>query len=142
MLDILLVNGRYPDYDDDSIKAGNIGIEGRTIAYIGGDTPDSRLTIDVKGKIVSPGFIDIHMHEDPVLPDGTMVGLHTREQALVVTDKTGRVISRNRVKRTIWRLFSDGGDVYVWEDDKPQMSVALRETRPALWKLVQTEGMK
>ena len=74
-----------------------------------------------------------------VLPDGTMVGLHTREQALVVTDKTGRVISRNRVKRTIWRLFSDGGDVYVWEDDKPQMSAALRETRPALWKLVQSK---
>lgn len=28
--------------------------------------------IDASGRIVCPGFIDIHMHEDPVLPDGSI----------------------------------------------------------------------
>ena len=28
--------------------------------------------IDATGKIVCPGFVDIHMHEDPVLPDGSI----------------------------------------------------------------------
>ena len=33
------------------------------------DTPDAGI-IDAHGCIVSPGFIDLHMHEDPVTPDG------------------------------------------------------------------------
>lgn len=89
MLDILLVNGRYPDYDDDSIKAGNIGIGGRTIAYIGNDTPDSGLTIDVKGKIVSPGFIDIHMHEEDFGRDGKRFIISQRMLEMGVTTVCG-----------------------------------------------------
>ena len=32
--------------------------------------PEADITVDATGKIVSPGFIDIHMHEDPLGTDG------------------------------------------------------------------------
>lgn len=32
--------------------------------------PEADTVIDASGKIVCPGFIDIHMHEDPVEADG------------------------------------------------------------------------
>ncbi len=48
----------------------NILIEDGRIAWVGQGTVPADETIDAAGKIVSPGFIDIHMHEDPVGPDG------------------------------------------------------------------------
>ena len=48
----------------------NVLIEDGRIAWVGQGTPEADRTIDATGKIVSPGFIDIHMHEDPVGEDG------------------------------------------------------------------------
>ena len=45
----------------------NLLIEDGKIAWVGRETPDADITINAGGKIVSPGFIDIHMHEDPVI---------------------------------------------------------------------------
>ncbi|MBQ3123191.1 MAG: amidohydrolase family protein [Firmicutes bacterium] len=70
MLDLLLVNGRYPDFDSGLIKDGNIGVSEGKIAYIGSDTPDAKEVIDVCGHIISPGFIDIHMHEENFAAEG------------------------------------------------------------------------
>ena len=64
MLDILITAGRYPDYEKNQFTEANIGIKDGKIAYIGSETPEAQKTIDAKGKIVSPGFIDIHMHEE------------------------------------------------------------------------------
>ena len=44
----------------------NILLEDGKVAWIGTDRPEADTTIDATGKIVAPGFIDIHMHEDPV----------------------------------------------------------------------------
>ena len=44
----------------------NLLIQDGKIAWAGRDMPDADRTIDATGKIVAPGFIDIHMHEDPV----------------------------------------------------------------------------
>ena len=44
----------------------NILIEDGKIAWVGTSIPEADRTIDATGKIVTPGFIDIHMHEDPV----------------------------------------------------------------------------
>lgn len=44
----------------------NLLVEDSRIVWIGTEMPDSDRRIDATGKLVTPGFIDIHMHEDPV----------------------------------------------------------------------------
>ena len=44
----------------------NILIEDNRIAWVGTSMKEADRKIDATGKIVTPGFIDIHMHEDPV----------------------------------------------------------------------------
>ena len=44
----------------------NILVEDGKIAWAGTGMPEADRIIDATGKIVTPGFIDIHMHEDPV----------------------------------------------------------------------------
>ena len=44
----------------------NLLVEDGKIAWAGKEKPEADKYIDATGKIVTPGFIDIHMHEDPV----------------------------------------------------------------------------
>jgi len=48
----------------------NLLIENAKIIWAGESEPAADEIIDAAGSIVAPGFIDIHMHEDPVGPDG------------------------------------------------------------------------
>ncbi|MEE0796934.1 MAG: amidohydrolase family protein [Anaerovoracaceae bacterium] len=66
MLDILITGGKYPDFTENCFKYANIGVKDGKIAYIGGEEPEAAETIDAGGRVVSPGFIDIHMHEEKV----------------------------------------------------------------------------
>ncbi len=63
--DILIKNGKIVDGGGNPWFYGDIGITGDTITEIGdltGKTADK--TIDAKGLVVSPGFIDMHTHCD------------------------------------------------------------------------------
>lgn len=64
MLDILITSGKYPDFDKNQLVKANIGIQDGKIAYIGDDVPEAKSIIDASDRVVSPGFIDIHMHEE------------------------------------------------------------------------------
>ena len=73
MLDLLIVNALYPDFGnyktgksnaDSSMKKANIGILNGKIHYIGDAEPEAASVFDAEGLVVSPGFIDIHMHEE------------------------------------------------------------------------------
>ena len=44
----------------------NLVMENGKIVWAGREKPDADRIIDVSGLVVTPGFIDIHMHEDPV----------------------------------------------------------------------------
>ena len=70
MLDILITAGRYPDYEKNQFTEANIGIKDGKVAYIGSETPEAEKTINAEGKVVSPGFIDIHMHEENFANEG------------------------------------------------------------------------
>ena len=62
----LIFGGRVMDPANQTDGNFNILLENGKVAWIGTDMPEADVTIDATGKIVTPGFIDIHMHEDPV----------------------------------------------------------------------------
>ena len=70
MLDALIINGEYPDFETGLMKRANIGIREGQIDYIGSGEPEAKEVYDAEGCIVSPGFIDIHMHEEHFKTEG------------------------------------------------------------------------
>ena len=67
----LISGGRLIDPANGLDGHYNILLENGKVAWVGTGCPDADTVIDAAGKIVSPGFIDIHMHEDPV-EDGSI----------------------------------------------------------------------
>ena len=63
----LILGGRVIDPANRVDAMLNLLIDNGKIAWVGTGMPDADETIDATGKIVSPGFIDIHLHEDPVV---------------------------------------------------------------------------
>lgn len=66
MKDLKILNGKIPDFETGTWKTADLLIHQGTITKIGTVCEDTEKTIDAGGKIVSPGFIDIHSHEDPI----------------------------------------------------------------------------
>jgi N-acyl-D-amino-acid deacylase len=61
--DILITNGKIIDGTGNNWYYGNIAIKDGKIYKIGRDlTLPSKKTIDAKGLIIAPGFIDVHTH--------------------------------------------------------------------------------
>lgn len=64
MLDLKIVNGKIIDVENRKIIEGDIGIKDGLITCIGNVNEEAEKVIDAGGHHVSPGFIDIHMHEE------------------------------------------------------------------------------
>ncbi len=58
----LILNGRVMDPESNLDAVRNIGISKGTIQAIKTEPLQGNLKIDARGLIVSPGFIDIHVH--------------------------------------------------------------------------------
>ncbi|HOP52423.1 MAG: amidohydrolase family protein [Synergistales bacterium] len=74
MLDLVIRNGNIIDPSDSPFR-GNIGIVDGKIVEISTEDIPARQSIDAEGLTVSPGFIDIHMHEDK--PQGDSIPYET-----------------------------------------------------------------
>lgn len=62
-VDLLIKNGRILDGTGNSWIRGDVAIKGKTILRIGTALPfTAAKTIDAQGKIIAPGFIDVHTH--------------------------------------------------------------------------------
>ncbi|MBK5252908.1 MAG: amidohydrolase family protein [Peptostreptococcaceae bacterium] len=70
MLDLLIKGGKYTDFNTGEFVSGNVGIEQGTIVSLGDEELEAIKVIDAAGKIISPGFIDIHMHEEKFKKEG------------------------------------------------------------------------
>lgn len=64
MLDLKIINGKIIDVENKKIIEGDIGIKDGVITGTGNVASEAMCVIDAKGHHVSPGFIDIHMHEE------------------------------------------------------------------------------
>ena len=85
MTDLVLNNCEIID-PIDGIYSGNIGIKDGEIVSVSQEKHSAEEVIDLKGMQVSPGFIDIHVHENKIIGDkvdlttfeyGTKMGVTT-----------------------------------------------------------------
>ena len=60
--DIVIKQGRVIDPETDLDQICNIGIIGNEISNITKKSINGKVTINAKGLVVSPGFIDLHAH--------------------------------------------------------------------------------
>jgi N-acyl-D-aspartate/D-glutamate deacylase len=65
--DLVIVNGRVIDPETRLDAQRNVGINGATIATISEQPLSGRRTIDARGLVVAPGFIDVHSHTPSLL---------------------------------------------------------------------------
>ena len=66
MYDIKIINARVFDFDTEKDSITDIGIEDGKIISIKNTEGSGKIEIDAGGKVVSPGFVDIHMHEEVI----------------------------------------------------------------------------
>ncbi len=69
---ILIQNGLLIDPENLVCSKRSLYLENGKVAPVPESEVKADLVIDAKNKIVCPGFIDIHMHEDPIGPDGKL----------------------------------------------------------------------
>ena len=83
MYDLIIKNGIIYDGTGDKPFVADIAIKGRKIEAIGELDEVSKQTINAEGKVVAPGFVDIHTHYDgqvtwdPYLRPSTYHGVTT-----------------------------------------------------------------
>ncbi|NIR48815.1 amidohydrolase family protein [candidate division KSB1 bacterium] len=78
--DILIINGRILDGTGNPWFEGDVGIrDGRIVAVGELQVKSAVRTIDVQGKYVTPGFIDLHSHADDTQEIGSTKGLRSRD---------------------------------------------------------------
>lgn len=66
--DVVFRNAMVVDGSGAPARAGDVGVTGEAIATISAPRSlEGRRTIDATGKVVSPGFVDIHSHGDYTL---------------------------------------------------------------------------
>lgn len=64
MYDIVIKEGMIVDFENNRIFIGDVGIKNGKIMDVGKCNKNAKKVINANGLIVSPGFIDIHMHEE------------------------------------------------------------------------------
>ena len=110
MYDLLITGGLVLDGSVNPGIYAAVGVEGDTVTILRGDVSEieAARTIDASGKVVCPGFIDIHSHSGLVLladPEH-MAKVHQGVTTEVVSASTGSPTRRSTTRRTCRRVCS------------------------------------
>ncbi len=84
--DVVILNGRVMDPKSGSDARSNVGITRGTIRTITTVPLQGRITLDASGLIVSPGFIDLHVHFDPHGRDQAYFSMKTMDGVTTALD--------------------------------------------------------
>ncbi|MPZ21736.1 MAG: amidohydrolase family protein [Luteitalea sp.] len=88
--DLIVQGGRVYDGHSDAMKPADVAIAGDRIAAVGDlGTASASLVIDARGKLVTPGFIDVHSHAGESLTRAPL----NQAQALIAQGVTTIVIN-------------------------------------------------
>ena len=64
MHDLILEGGTLVDGTGAKPREADVAIDGGRISAVGKNLGPARRTLDARGKLVTPGFVDIHTHYD------------------------------------------------------------------------------
>jgi N-acyl-D-aspartate/D-glutamate deacylase len=64
MHDLVIRGGTIIDGTGGAPREGDVAIDGGRIASVGGTLGQGRREIDARGRVVAPGFVDVHTHYD------------------------------------------------------------------------------
>ena len=95
----------------------NLLVEDGRIVWIGTEMPDADRRIDATGKLVTPGFIDIHMHEDPVQDEKIQQDIFLMMLRMGVTTAVGGNCGIN--------VYDPGAYLNIVDKDGAAVNVAL-----------------
>lgn len=123
MYDVLIKNARVIDGTGKPPVEADVAVEGERIAKVGRlEGANARTVMECRGRVVSPGFIDMHSHADfslPLLP--TADSLVHQGVTTVVTGQCGLspapliAETRREVVAALGGFFSEVGRQMPWE---------------------------
>jgi len=87
--DLLITNARIVDGTGNPWFWGSVGIRDGKIAGVGRLNGTAEQTIDAKGKIVAPGFIDVHGHTEDIFGNPTAENFVRMGVTSIITGNCG-----------------------------------------------------
>ncbi|KCZ53383.1 hypothetical protein HY29_03945 [Hyphomonas beringensis] len=100
--DIVILNGRVVDPESGLDAIRNVGITGDQISVVTDESIQGSYTVDARGKVVAPGFIDYHAHGQSILSgrtqafDGVTTALELEAGMLPISDYYDRLAKEGR----------------------------------------------
>lgn len=98
MYSLKIINGKVLNYETEEEVICDIGIKDGKIVCIGECNESADIEINAEGKVVAPGFIDIHMHEEIIgnTVDGDDYDIANRMLLMGATTCVGGNCGNNR----------------------------------------------
>jgi N-acyl-D-amino-acid deacylase len=106
--DLLVTSAQIVDGTGGAPRNGSIAITDGRIAAVGEVTGTARRTIDAKGRVASPGFIDMHSHSDmPLVTDGDAQSKIRQGVTTEVIGESGSIAPRKQASEAMpWTDFA------------------------------------